>query len=80
MDYIREYKKFVTSYYFNEAIRITIGVTLPAIAFSYFDKLETGLILSIGAMAVSVSDIPGPIHQRRNGMLATALLIFLYLL
>ncbi|WP_346237671.1 FUSC family membrane protein [Niabella insulamsoli] len=77
MEYIKEYRKFVNSYYFNEAIRITIGVTFPAIIFSYFGKLETGLILSIGAMAVSASDIPGPIHQRRNGMLATAGLIFI---
>ncbi len=77
MDYIKEYKQFVSSYYFNEAIRITIGITLPAIVFSYFGKLEIGLILSLGAMAVSASDIPGPIHQRRNGMLATAALIFL---
>mgnify|MGYP001319082829 CR=1 FL=1 len=77
MDYIKEYKKFINSYYFNEAIRITIGITLPAIVLSYFGKLEIGLILSLGAMAVSTSDIPGPIHQRRNGMLITAGLIFL---
>ena len=76
MDYIKEYKKFINSYYFNEAIRITFGITLPALIFSYFGKIETGLILSLGAMAVSVSDIPGPIHQRRNGMLVTAALIF----
>ncbi len=77
MDYIKEYCKFINSYYFNEAIRITLGITLPAVALSYFDMLETGLILSLGALSVSTSDIPGPIHQRRNGMLATVGLIFL---
>src|SRR5690606_11501636 len=53
------------------------GITMPAIVLNYFGQLETGLILSLGAMAVSVYDIPGPIHQRRNGMLATIGLIFL---
>lgn len=77
VDYIKEYRKFINGYYFNEAIRITIGITLPAIVFSYFDQLEMGLILSLGAMAASTSDIPGPIHQRRNGMAATIALIFL---
>lgn len=76
MDYIKEYRQFINSYYFNEAIRITFGITMPAIILSYFGHLETGLILSLGAMAVSASDIPGPIHQRRNGMLVTAGLIF----
>lgn len=77
MDYIKEYRKFVNSYYFNEAIRITIGITLPVIVCNYFDRLQTGLILSLGALAVSTSDIPGPIGQRRNGMLASIGLIFL---
>ncbi len=76
MDYIKEYQKFVSGYYFNEGIRITFGITMPAIVASYLGHLETGLILSLGAMAVSASDIPGPIHQRRNGMAATILLIF----
>lgn len=77
MDYIKEYRKFINGYYFNQGIRITIGITFPAVLLSYFGKLEIGLILSLGAMCVSTSDMPGPIHQRRNGMLVSAVLIFL---
>jgi len=77
VEYIKEYKKFVNSYYFNEAIRITIGITFPAILFNYFNHLDIGLLASLGALAVSASDIPGPIHQRRNGMMATIFFIFL---
>lgn len=76
MNYINEYKKFVNSYYFNEAVRITVGITLPALILNFVGKLDIGLLASLGAMAVSVSDIPGPIHQRRNGMIATVILIF----
>lgn len=77
MEYIKEYRKFVNSYYFNEAIRITFGITFPAILFNYFGHLDIGLLSSLGALAVSASDIPGPIHQRRNGMAATIILIFI---
>ncbi|GAB3014067.1 FUSC family membrane protein [Niabella terrae] len=77
MDYIKEYRHFINSYYFNEALRITFGITVPALLANYFGQLEAGLVLSLGALAASISDIPGPIHQRRNGMFATLLLVFL---
>ncbi|MFT3902580.1 MAG: FUSC family membrane protein [Niabella sp.] len=77
MNYIYEYRRFVNSYYFNEALRMTIGITLPAIVFHFLGMLPVGLTISLGAMAVSGSDIPGPIHRRRNGMLVTLALVFL---
>lgn len=76
MDYIKEYRQFVSSYYFNEAVRITVGITLPSIILSYFGLLETGLIVSLGALCVSAADIPGPISERRSGMFAALVLIF----
>ncbi|GGB09067.1 FUSC family protein [Puia dinghuensis] len=77
MDYIRQYKSFINSHYFNGAIRITVGITLPAILLSHFHNLIAGLSLSIGAMCVGNTDNPGPIHHRRNGMIACVLIIFL---
>ncbi len=76
MDYIKEYKSFVNSYYFAEGLRITAGVTLPAVILSYFGLLDTGLVVSLGAICVSAADIPGPILHRRNGMQACILIIF----
>ena len=32
--------------------------------------LPTGIVISLGALLVSVTDNPGPIHHRRNGMMA----------
>lgn len=77
MDYIKQYKSFINSHYFNGAIRITIGITLPAILLYEFHNLAAGISLSIGAMCVGNTDGPGPIHHRRNGMIACVLIIFL---
>lgn len=76
MNYIQEYKRFVNSYHFNNAIRITIGVALPAIVLGYFKLLPVGLLLSLGAIATSTADITGPIQRRVTAMLITTLLNF----
>jgi uncharacterized membrane protein YccC len=76
MDYIREYKRFINSHYLYGAVRITVGITLPAILLGYFHNLSAGIVVSIGAMCVANTDNPGPIHHRRNGMIACVLFIF----
>ncbi|HEY4109767.1 FUSC family protein [Puia sp.] len=77
MDYIRQYKSFINSHYLNGAIRITVGITLPAILLSQFNYLTAGISLSLGALCVGNTDNPGPIQHRRNGMIACVLIIFL---
>lgn len=76
MDYIREYKSFINSHYWNGAVRITAGITLPAILLGALHNLGAGIVVSIGAMCVGNTDNPGPIHHRRNGMLACIGIIF----
>ncbi|MCW3109476.1 MAG: hypothetical protein JWQ09_3982 [Segetibacter sp.] len=70
MEYIKTYKSFINSHYLSEGIRITTGVVLPALAFSYFNMFSVGIVVSLGALFVSVTDSPGPIHHRKNGMIA----------
>ncbi len=77
MDYIKEYKSFVNGYYLSEGIRITTGILLPALVLNHFGNLPAGIIVSIGAMCVSTTDTAGPIHHRRNGMLACCGIIFI---
>lgn len=77
MDYIREYKSFINSHYLNGAVRITVGISLPAIFLGYFNNLSAGIAVSIGAMCVGNTDNPGPIHHRRNGMVACVIIIFI---
>jgi len=70
MDYIKEYKSFINSHYLSDGVRITAGIVLPALALNYFNLLSVGIVVSLGAMSVSITDTPGPIHHRKNGMLA----------
>src|SRR5689334_22449335 len=70
MDYIKEYKKFVTGHYLSSGVRITAGIVLPAIVLSYFNFLGPGIVVSLGAMCASTPDTPGPITDRRNAMAA----------
>lgn len=70
MDYIKEYKSFISSHYLSEGVHITVGIVLPALLFNHFHLLAAGVVVSLGAMSVSITDNPGPIHHRKNGMLA----------
>ena len=70
MDYIKEYKSFINSHYLSDGFRITAGIVLPALIFNHFNLLSAGVVVSLGAMSVSITDTPGPIHHRKNGMLA----------
>lgn len=69
MDYIKEYRRFINSHYLADGFRITTGVLLPALIAGYFGQLQLGIFISLGALCVSITDNPGPIHHRRNGLL-----------
>lgn len=70
MDYIKEYKSFVNSHYLGEGVRITAGIVLPAVILNHFNLLSIGVAVALGALCVSITDNPGPIHHRKNGMVA----------
>ena len=71
----REIQYFFFSQYFSDAIRITLGVLLPPLIFAQFGRLETGLAISVGAFGTSLTDSPGPLIHRRNGILICTLFI-----
>lgn len=77
MDYIKEYRRFINSHYLADGVRITAGVVLPSLVLGYFGHLQTGISLSLGAMCASITDNPGPIHHRRNGLFACCGIIFI---
>lgn len=76
MDYLKQYRSFINSHYVGEGIRITVGVLVPVLLFGYFNELTIGLAIGLGALFVSITDNPGPIHHRRNGLIVCALLVF----
>src|SRR5206468_7635741 len=65
----REIRYFFYSQAFADGIRAAIAILLPALAGSYLNFFETGLTISLGAMFVSMTDSPGPLIHRKNGML-----------
>jgi len=68
MSKAKDIQNFFYSQYFSDGLRLTFGTIVPALVFSAFGSLQTGIIVSLGAMAVGLSDTPGPLHHRRNGM------------
>lgn len=80
MDQINTYKSFLSGRYFYEGIRATVGIVLPSFALSYSGNLKLGIVLSAGALCVSITDIPGPLKYRFNGMLACIGLMMLNVL
>ncbi|MDQ2862570.1 MAG: FUSC family protein, partial [Bacteroidota bacterium] len=73
----RNIKSFLFSQYLADGIRTTVAIILPAIIFSELGNLELGITISLGALCVSISDAPGPVKHKRNGMLYCNIFIFL---
>jgi uncharacterized membrane protein (TIGR01666 family) len=77
MDYRSTYQSFTNSYYLSEGIRITAGLTLPAIIGTYLHHENIGITLSIGAVCVTIVDNAGPVLHRKNAMLVCNAVIFI---
>jgi uncharacterized membrane protein YccC len=73
-DYLTEIQSFTTSQYWNSGVRITTGVMIPMLIMVNRGWLSDGIPFLWGALFVSLADSPGPIHHRRNGMLAGIIL------
>lgn len=76
MDYLKQYRSFINSYYVSDGIRTTFAILAPVLVFGYFEMLSTGLIVALGALCVSLADMPGPINHRRNGLIICSILVF----
>jgi uncharacterized membrane protein (TIGR01666 family) len=68
---------FLFSQYLTDGVRITLEIVLPAVICSLFGNMGIGLLLSTGALCVSMADAPGPIEHKRNGMMYCNVIIFI---
>src|SRR5687768_6113533 len=73
-DYLKEVQKFTSSQYWNSGLRITAGVMVSLLVFIITGWLSVAIPFLWGALFVSLTDTPGPIHHRRNGMMAAIVL------
>lgn len=74
---INNIKNFLYSYHFSNGMRTTISVVVPSLVFAWFDQLGLGIAMSMGALCTALSDVPGTIIHKRNGLIISTLLIFL---
>ena len=68
---------FLFSQYLADGARATLEIILPAIIFTQFGRLDLGLMMSTGALCVSLTDGPGPVEHKRNAMLFCMFFTFL---
>ena len=69
-------KYFLFSQYLADGIRITLAIILPSVICAGLGRLDVGIIISEGALCVSIGDGPGPVQHRTNGMLYSNIFIF----
>src|SRR6476661_7989274 len=74
---VREIKYFLFSQHFTDGFRIAATIILPALISFYFNRFDIGFAISLGAACVVLTDAPGPIVHRRNGMLFCCFFIFI---
>lgn len=77
MERTQQLRYFLFGQHFTDGVRVTLEIIIPTILFSFLGDIHTGMILSLGALCVSISDGPGPVVHKRNGMLYCNIFIFL---
>ncbi len=73
----REIKYFFYSQAFADGFRTSFAILLPALLGVYFNSFQTGLTVSLGCMCVSLTDAPGPVVHKKNGMLFCSAFVFI---
>ena len=71
----RRFQYFFTGQNFSDGVRITVSILLPAVLLGQWGHFAEGLSISTGAVCVSITDTPGPVAHRRNGLLAALALV-----
>lgn len=71
---LRQIQQFFYGQAFADGLKATLAILVPALVSLYTQHLTDGLTVALGAMCASLTDAPGPIRHKRNGiLLATAL-------
>lgn len=73
----REVHNFFYSQAFADGFRAAFAILIPALLGYHLNFFDIGLTVSLGAMCVSLTDAPGPVIHKRNGMLICAAFIFI---
>src|SRR5215469_8725372 len=72
-----EIKYFFYSQAFADGFRTSFAILFPALCGLYFNSFQDGLTISLGCLCVSLTDAPGPLVHRKNGMFFSTAFSFL---
>ena len=75
-NFFRDLQYFFFGQDFSDGLRTTVAILTPALGFGLLGQLATGVTLSLGAVGVSITDAPGPVKHKRNGMFYGCLFMF----
>ncbi|RPD44783.1 hypothetical protein DRJ53_16645 [Paracnuella aquatica] len=73
----RVIRRFFWGQNFADGFRTTVAVLVPTLLGAFLGATETGILFSLGALAVSITDTPGAIRNRTNTMLFSLFFTFL---
>ncbi len=79
-DYQKELRRFISGQYLYTGFRVTACVLVPAWLLYHYGLLGTMVSIPLGALFVGLTDNPGPVQHRRNGLLVSSLLNFIIVL
>jgi len=75
--HFRSVRYFLFSHYFSDGLRTTLAILLPALFFFQVqNQPDWGLMVGLGALCASITDSPGPLVHKRNGLLVCCGFIF----
>lgn len=72
---IPKIKEFTVGTNLTNALKAAISAVIPVLFFSFFDNMEAGLIMALGAIFTFPSDTPSNLKHKINGLLVTVLII-----
>lgn len=77
MNYLDEFKKFISSHYLSTGVRLTLGTIIPSLIFQHYGILSDMIAFPLGTLLIGGTDNPGPYHRRRNALLVAIATCFL---
>ncbi|WP_138478952.1 FUSC family protein [Dyadobacter bucti] len=77
MNYLDEFKKFISSHYLSTGVRLTLGAIIPSLIFQHYGILGDMIAFPLGTLLIGSTDNPGPHHRRRNSLLIAIGICFL---
>ncbi len=74
---IRTLRKYLGSQNLYTSIRLTVAALLPSVVLYHFNLLAGAIVVPLGAIFTGLTDSPGPVHHRRNGLVFSIVLNFI---